>query len=148
MEPNRISLTLGTGEKLFAWYLKPTRSPRAVICLCHGWGEHSLRYLHWAERFVWQEYAFLSWDHYGHGQSMGKRGHIPSYKVYMEEVNLAINKANEIYPGIPVVLYGHSMGGNIAINFALREINPFRLLIATSHWLRLEIGRASCMERV
>lgn len=137
MEPTKISLTLGTGEKLFAWYLKPTRAPRAVICLCHGWGEHSLRYLHWAERFVWQEYAFLSWDHYGHGQSTGKRGHIPNLKVYMEEVNLAINKANEIYPGIPVVLYGHSMGGNIAINFALREINPFKLLIATSPWIRL-----------
>lgn len=137
MEPKKISLILGSGEKLFAWYLNPTRAPRAVICLCHGWGEHSLRYVHWAERFVHQEYAFLSWDHYGHGQSPGQRGHIPNYKVYMEEVNLAINKANEMFPGVPVVLYGHSMGGNIAINFALREINPFRLLIATSPWIRL-----------
>jgi alpha-beta hydrolase superfamily lysophospholipase len=55
----------------------------------------------------------------------------------MEEINLAINKANELFPGVPVVLYGHSMGGNIVINFALREINPFQLLIATSPWIRL-----------
>jgi acylglycerol lipase len=137
MEPKNISISLKTGEKLFAWYLNPERSPRAVILLCHGWGEHSLRYLHWAEKFIKQEYAFFSWDHIGHGQSEGRRGHIPSYQTFMEEVNLMINKANEIYPSAPVVLYGHSMGGNIAINFALRESNPFKLLIATSPWLRL-----------
>lgn len=137
METKNISLILGSGEKLFAWYTKPSRNPRAIICLCHGWGEHSLRYTSWAEKFVHQEYAFLSWDHIGHGQSTGQRGHVPNYKVYMEEINLAINKANELFPGVPVVLYGHSMGGNIAINFALREINPFRLLIATSPWIKL-----------
>ena len=138
MEPIRISLTLKSGEKLFAWYLRPTRIARAAICLCHGWGEHSLRYLGWAERFAELDYGVIAWDHFGHGQSVGKRGHIPSYDVFMEEVNLAINKANELFPSVPVVLYGHSMGGNIVINFALRESNPFQLLIATSPWLKLK----------
>ena len=137
MEIKEFVLSLKSGEKLFAWYATPSASPRAVICLCHGWGEHSLRYKHWAERFTAHDYAFLTWDHFGHGQSEGKRGHVKNYSVFMEEVNLAINKANELFPSVPTVLYGHSMGGNIAINFALRESNPFRLLIATSPWLKL-----------
>jgi len=137
MESKEISLTLKTGENLFAWYVNPTVTPRAVICLTHGWGEHSLRYKEWAERFVSEEYAFITWDHYGHGQSEGKRGHIPSYDVFMEEINLAIDKATQLFPGMPIVLYGHSMGGNIAINFALRENNPIDLLIATSPWIEL-----------
>lgn len=137
MEPKKISFTLKSGKNLFAWYVNPAVTPRAVVCLSHGWGEHSLRYKEWANRFVQDEYAFVTWDHYGHGQSEGKRGHIPNYKVFMEEINLVISKANQLFPGIPVVLYGHSMGGNIAINFALRESNPIDLLIATSPWIEL-----------
>ncbi len=137
MEQKNIPLTLKSGEKIFAWYMTPARSPRAIICLSHGWGEHSLRYKHWAERFIKQDYAFLAWDHIGHGQSDGKRGHVNSYGDFMEEINLAINKANALFPGVPVVLYGHSMGGNIAINFALRESNPFKLLVTTSPWIEL-----------
>lgn len=137
MEPKHFKLTLKSGEKLHAWSLNPSRMARAVICLCHGWGEHSERYIGWAKQFASYDYAVVAWDHYGHGQSEGKRGHIPRYEVFLEEVNLAINKANELYPSTPVVLYGHSMGGNIAINFALKESNPFQLLIATSPWLKL-----------
>ncbi|MFP4556556.1 MAG: lysophospholipase [Bacteroidales bacterium] len=137
MENKNIPFTLKSGENIFAWYMSPARSPRAIICLCHGWGEHSLRYKHWAEKFIKHDFAFLAWDHIGHGQSDGKRGHVNSYGDFMEEINLAINKANLLYPGVPVVLYGHSMGGNIAINFALRESNPFKLLVATSPWIEL-----------
>jgi alpha-beta hydrolase superfamily lysophospholipase len=137
MEPKNITITLKSGEKLYAWYMAPTLLPRAIICLCHGWGEHSLRYKHWADRFVAKGYGFISWDHIGHGQSEGQRGHIKNYGIFMEEINLMLNKAGQIFPGVPIVLYGHSMGGNIAINFALRESNPFKLLIATSPWLRL-----------
>jgi acylglycerol lipase len=136
MESKNFTFTLKSGEKLYAWYLAP-QNPKAIICLCHGWGEHSLRYKGWAERFAAHGYGFLAWDHIGHGQSEGKRGHVNSYQVFMEEINLAINKANEFIPGTPVVLYGHSMGGNIVINFALREQNPFKLIVATSPWLRL-----------
>jgi alpha-beta hydrolase superfamily lysophospholipase len=145
MEPKSISLKLQSGENIFAWYVNPPTTPRAVICLCHGWGEHSLRYKEWADRFVSEEYAFVAWDHFGHGQSEGKRGHIPNYSVFMEEINLAIGKANQLFPGTPVVLYGHSMGGNIAINFALRESIHIKLLIATSPWIELANEPSSIM---
>jgi alpha-beta hydrolase superfamily lysophospholipase len=137
MEPKETCLKLKTGEKIYGWYVAPELNPKAIVCLCHGWGEHSLRYKHWAERFLKYGYGFFAWDHYGHGQSEGKRGHIRNFGVFMEEINLVLSKASMLFPGSPIVLYGHSMGGNIAINFALREHNPFRLLIATSPWLKL-----------
>ncbi|HNS30597.1 MAG TPA: lysophospholipase [Tenuifilaceae bacterium] len=137
MEPREIELKLKTGENIYAWHLSPHSSPIAVICLCHGWGEHSLRYKHWADRFVANGYGFFAWDHYGHGQSDGLQGHIKSYEIFMEEVNLALSKASTLFPGCPLVLYGHSMGGNIAINFAIREGTKYQLLIATSPWLKL-----------
>ena len=137
MELKEFKISLNSGEKLFAWYAAPASSPQAVICLSHGWGEHSLRYKHWAQRFVDSGYAFLSWDQYGHGQSDGQKGHVKDYEVFMESIDKALNIASEKFPGAPVVLYGHSMGGNTAINFAIRHNNPFNLLVATSPWLRL-----------
>ncbi|MDY0200099.1 MAG: lysophospholipase [Bacteroidales bacterium] len=136
MEQKNIQLTLASGENIFAWYSSQSLIPQAVICLCHGWGEHSLRYTSWAQRFVAKNYAFIAWDHYGHGQSDGKKGHIPNYNIFMEEVKLIMRKASQLFPSVPIVLYGHSMGGNIAINFALTEKQP-GLLIATSPWIRL-----------
>lgn len=137
MEPKIISLSLKSGQKLFAWYMAPDSSPKAVICLSHGWGEHSLRYKHWGQKFAENGYAFFAWDHIGHGQSDGQRGHIKGYKVFMEEIDKVLVKAGQTFPGIPLVLYGHSMGGNIVLNFALTRTNPFNLLIATSPWLQL-----------
>ena len=136
MEQKNIQLTLASCDNIFAWYSSQSLIPQAVICLCHGWGEHSLRYTSWAQRFVAKNYAFIAWDHYGHGQSDGKKGHIPNYNIFMEEVKLIMRKASQLFPSVPIVLYGHSMGGNIAINFALTEKQP-GLLIATSPWIRL-----------
>ena len=63
----------------------------------------------------------------------------------MEEIHLAMEKATMLFPNSPIVLYGHSMGGNIAINFALREFSPMSLLIATSPWLKLTKNSSGVM---
>lgn len=137
MKPQTFNWKNEFNENIFAWYMRPTSDPHSVICLVHGYGEHSLRYLHWASRFVSDGYAFLTWDHAGHGQSEGQRGHIRHFDQYLNEVTEAIKKANEQFPGIPVTLYGHSMGGNIALNYTIRNSNALSLLIATSPWLEL-----------
>jgi alpha-beta hydrolase superfamily lysophospholipase len=137
MKPQTFNWKNEYNEKISAWYMRPTSDPHSVICLVHGYGEHSLRYLHWASRFVSDGYAFLTWDHAGHGQSEGQRGHIRNFDQYLNEVSEALKKANEQFPGIPVTLYGHSMGGNIALNYTIRNSNALSLLIATSPWLDL-----------
>ncbi len=137
MEPVKLWWTTPRFQKLFAWYLAPQEKPKALICIIHGHGEHSWRYLSWAERFVKNGYAVLSWDHIGHGLSDGQRGHIWFYEQLLLEVDLALTKAEEYFPDAPIFLYGHSMGGNIALNHALRRCCRVEGVIATSPWLKL-----------
>lgn len=124
-------------HKLFAWYLSPETAPKAIIVLVHGHGEHSKRYLSWAEKFVNQGYGFVTWDHIGHGHSDGQRGHIHHFEQLLLEIDFALNKAREYFPNIPVILYGHSMGGNIALNHAIRRCCSVEGIIITSPWLKL-----------
>lgn len=125
------------GNKLFAWHLLPVSEPKAIILMVHGHGEHSWRYMHWAKQFTYNGYAFFSWDHIGHGMSDGQPGHIRYYEQLLLEIDLAITKVTEQFPSSPIILYGHSMGGNIAINYAIRRTSSIKLLIATSPWIEL-----------
>ncbi|MFH2095597.1 MAG: alpha/beta hydrolase, partial [Bacteroidota bacterium] len=50
---------------------------------------------------------------------------------------LLMTKAGEIFPGIPVVLYGHSMGGNLVLNYIISRKLKNIPLIVTSPWLKL-----------
>ena len=137
MNPVELLWVTPRNHKLFVWHVSPESTPKALILLVHGHGEHSKRYLHWAERFVENGYAFLTWDLIGHGHSDGQRGHIHHYEQLLLEIDLAITKANEFFPNIPVILYGHSMGGNIVLNHAIRRCCRVDGIIATSPWLKL-----------
>lgn len=104
---------------------------KGVICLIHGLGEHLHRYEHFAAYFNQKKYAVMSFDHYGHGKSEGIRGHLPSFQTHMTNVAELLSQAEERYPLLPKFLYGHSMGGNIALNYVLRN-SPHIAGIATS----------------
>ena len=59
-----------------------TIAPKAVICLVHGFGEHSSRYEHVAQFFTDNQYGVITYDARGHGKSEGKRGHFVSYDEF------------------------------------------------------------------
>jgi alpha-beta hydrolase superfamily lysophospholipase len=131
------------GKKVFARAWTPEGNPRAVINLVHGLGEHSGRYTRWGGLFSDAGYALVVMDLLGHGQSGGKRGHMESYRFILDQVGLMLDKSAENFPGIPLILYGHSMGGNIAMNYVISKAgsqpsdNQLTALIASSPWLRL-----------
>ncbi|CAM3991605.1 lysophospholipase [Paenibacillus alkaliterrae] len=110
---------------------------KAAVCLVHGMGEHGDRYSHVAEYFTEAGYALMALDQYGHGRSSGKRGHLNSLIAAASDTGLIIEEAGKRHPDVPVFLYGHSMGGNVALNCALRLNPPIKGLILTSPWLRL-----------
>lgn len=135
----RIEFELHTTDnlKLFGHSWQPdTGAVKASVALVHGMGEHIMRYDHWAEKFVNQGYAVTGMDHRGHGRSEGKRGHIPSYESLLQDVDMLIKKSLKFYPDKPVILYGHSLGGNIVLNHALTRKNIPRYIV-TSPWLKL-----------
>ena len=114
-----------------------TKDPRAVVCLVHGYAEHGARYGHMAAELTRSGFVLMTFDLRGHGRSGGKRGHTPSYEAMMDDISLLLDEAARRYPGLPRFLYGHSMGGNLALNYTLRRRPDIRGVVASSPWLRL-----------
>ncbi|MCB9081611.1 MAG: lysophospholipase [Lewinellaceae bacterium] len=132
------SFTLQTPDKLTLfgrhWSVD---TPRAVVVMVHGLGEHIGRYTHVAELFNGQHYAFMGLDRRGHGKSEGQRGHTPGLDELLAEIDLAIKKAREIYSQLPVFLYGHSQGGNLVLTYLLRHPEKVNGVISTAPWIAL-----------
>ena len=124
------------GLDIFAidWAVK---DPKAVVCLVHGMGEHINRYHHLAEFMNKHGLAMIGNDHRGHGKSGGKRGHFRKYDDYLDEVDTLLDEAQKRYPNKPILLWGHSKGGNIVLNYALRRNPKVAALIATGPWIEL-----------
>jgi alpha-beta hydrolase superfamily lysophospholipase len=118
-----------------AW--TPAGKPKATVVLVHGHGEHVGRYEHVAAALAEKGYALLGFDLRGHGKSGGKRGHTPSYETLLDDIRDFFKQADERYPGLPRFLYGHSLGGNLVLNYALRRKPKIRGVIATGPWLKL-----------
>ena len=124
-------------KNIYAQSWEPDHHPYAVINIIHAFGEHSGRYQKWAGLFVEKGMAVLASDLIGHGKSYGKRGYIKNYQVLLDQIDLQLQKSAEIFPDAPRILYGHSMGGNLVINYAMSKDPPISALIATAPWLRL-----------
>ncbi len=120
------------GLQLFAQTWQPEAEARAVVCLVHGLGEHSGRYAHLAAALTGADYALLAFDLRGHGQSGGQRGHAPSYEVLLDDIARLLDEAAQRFPDRPRFLYGHSLGGALALNYALRRRPQLAGVIATS----------------
>lgn len=102
-----------------AW--QPEGPPRAVVLLIHGLGEHINRYDGFADFLVAAGYAVIGSDHYGHGRSGGKRGHVPEYAVFWREIEEVERQAASHFRGFPLFAYGHSMGGGILLSYAIEQ---------------------------
>ena len=126
------------GLKIFAQVWKPDLDVKAVVCLVHGLGEHSSRYKELPVELTNSGFAFLGYDQRGHGKSEGRKGHTPSYDALLSDISKIIYEADKRFPGKKIFLYGHSMGGNLVLNYAIRNKSAIISgIIATGPWLKL-----------
>ena len=137
MRHTEFKLKTFDGLQLFGQSWQPEDKTRAVVCLVHGIGEHSGRYIHVADRLTKAGYAIFTFDLRGHGKSEGLCGHIPSYEALMQDISSLLEAANKQFPQISSFLYGHSLGGNLVLNYALRRQPHLKGVIVTAPWLRL-----------
>ncbi len=115
----------------------PVAQPRAVLALVHGQGEHIGRYMHLAAWYNRQGIAVVGMDLQGYGRSEGSRGHTRDLVALLDDIDLLLAETRRRYPQTPLFLYGHSMGGNLTLNYVARRQPALRGLIATSPWIRL-----------
>jgi lysophospholipase len=90
-----------------------------VIVLVHGAGEHSGRYGHVVARLVNDGYAVHALDHRGHGRSDGHRAFIADMDDVVADVDAVVDRAVADQAGVRVFMLGHSMGGLVALRYAL-----------------------------
>jgi len=95
-------------------------APAFVALLAHGYGEHSGRYHHVAAELVAIGAVVYAPDHIGHGESAGERASVTGFDPLVDDLHRVGERAADQFPGLPVVLIGHSMGGLIATLYAQR----------------------------
>ncbi|MEZ4685754.1 MAG: alpha/beta hydrolase [Bacteroidia bacterium] len=134
---NNFEFQAGTGENMHVREWLPGAEAKGVIALVHGIGEHGGRYEHLADWFGKKGMATLTLDYFGHGKSEGKRGYIPSYEAVLDVVGKFLDEVKKRHPGKPVVMYGHSLGGNFTSNFVLKRKPDIAGLVLSAPWFRL-----------
>jgi alpha-beta hydrolase superfamily lysophospholipase len=95
----------------------PGGTPRAYVVLVHGMAEHCGRYERTGSLLSEAGFHVRSFDLIGFGGSGGPRGDIDEWSRYHDQIQRHMEWARE--QGGPVVLMGHSMGGNLALGYAL-----------------------------
>lgn len=126
------------GIVLRGFIQSPGENCSAVIIMVHGVGEHIRRYSDWADLFKKEGIGFAGVDLPGHGRSDGKRGYIKNYDILADMIGILIKTASRTFPGIPLFLYGHSLGGGITLDYILRKNPKIKGAIITSPWLILK----------
>jgi len=132
MTTRELTLKSSNGETLWGQVWEPEEKARAVLVLVHGLGEHIQRYQHVADKLNARGIALLGFDQQGHGRSGGKRGVINSTEGLMEDITRAVTLTKEMYPGLPIFLYGHSMGAVEVLYYGLNGPEIPTGIIATS----------------
>ncbi|XP_051708568.2 monoglyceride lipase isoform X3 [Oryctolagus cuniculus] len=120
------------GQYLFCRYWKPTGTPKALVFVSHGAGEHCGRYEELAQMLVGLQLLVFAHDHVGHGQSQGERMVVSDFHVFVRDVLQHVDLVQKDHPGVPVFLLGHSMGGAIAILTAAERPAHFSGMVLIS----------------
>jgi acylglycerol lipase len=128
-EEGRLDGVGGVGIFWQAW--RPS-AVRAVVVLAHGGSEHSTRYAWTAERLAERGYATYALDHRGHGRSEGPRAYLDRMDNVLADLDDLVQLGSERHPDAPVFLLGHSVGGCVALAYAIAHQDKLDGLIVSA----------------
>ncbi len=120
-------------------YLWHVEDPKKVVCIIHGIGEYAGRYDRVAQRLMQDDIAVVSMDLRGHGLTDGPRGHCAPRAKVLDDITMLLEYVKDKYPRKDIVMYGHSMGGNITLDYRSRgALNDLpKAYLITSPWITL-----------
>jgi alpha-beta hydrolase superfamily lysophospholipase len=108
------------GVELYRQQWLPASEPRAAVVIVHGVGEYSGRYPYLVGPLVDAGYAVFGYDQRGHGASPGTRVYIDSWSQYRDDLDAYLRVVAESLPGVPLLVYGHSMGSLVVLDYLLQ----------------------------
>lgn len=124
----------------------PVASAQAAVYLVHGLAEHSARYELLGQSLAKEGFLVHALDLMGHGASEGDRAYISSVDEVVADI-LQLVKLFE-HPGLPRVLFGHSMGGLFALRTAqAAPAGTFDALVLSGPALMVDPGVDNAFNR-
>lgn len=140
MEVSERFILNSSGKKIFFREWKIKGQPKKNILIIHGLGEHSGRYKEFAEFYIKKGIGVYALDLQGHGKSEGKRGHIKSFEEYLDSIENLLIFIRKKFLDTPIILFGHSLGGLIGLNFLIeRESKEIESAVISSPWIETAI---------
>jgi acylglycerol lipase len=104
---------------------------RGAVLLVHGIGEHSGRYPHVIAALTVRGYSVYTYDQRGHGKSGGPRAYFETPDVLPQDLELVAHTVREDTYGLPLFVYGHSMGSLVTLAWALDHPDGLAGLVLT-----------------
>lgn len=136
MQDNEFYIQSGSSEQIYGKCWIPDQSPVAVMAVLHGFADHTGRYEDFAQSFTGYRIAVIGLDLPGHGRSSGRRGHVRGLSYILNHIHQLMLEARRRFIDLPIFLYGHCMGGNFILNYALRHSSrEIRGVIVSSPWI-------------
>ena len=109
------------GRRIFTQSWLPEGSPRDQVVIAHGYAEHSGRYDAVAQFLTARGFAVHALDHHGQGKSEGARAVIERFAQADADLDTLVDNVRADSGLATVKLIGHSMGGSLALNYALNH---------------------------
>ncbi|MCP8969473.1 alpha/beta hydrolase [Ectobacillus ponti] len=120
MEQHRFTISRPDDIQLSVQRWSGTEQPWAIVQIAHGMAEHVSRYDAFAHFLVSKGVAVYGNDHRGHGRTAAAAGDIgyfadeAGFEKVVEDMHAVTERIQQENPGIPIVLFGHSMGSFLA----------------------------------
>ncbi|MFW5470661.1 alpha/beta hydrolase [Knoellia sp. CPCC 206435] len=123
MESSTLAVSAVDGTSLHTYRWLPDGPTHGVVQIVHGMAEHAARYERFAEALTGAGYAVYAHDQRGHGHTAAKADHgifadRDGWSTVVADVSTVTEFAQTEHPGLPVVLFGHSMGSFVSRAYA------------------------------
>jgi acylglycerol lipase len=117
--PAEGTVRMADGTTLRTLHWAPAGDPWAVALIVHGLGEHAGRYETVAAALTAAGIDVHGYDHRGFGGSSGRRAYVDRWSQLHDDLEARVLAVRAERPGLPLVMYAHSLGGLIGCGHVL-----------------------------
>jgi lysophospholipase len=142
----KLTCSDGVQRPIHIW--EPAK-PRAIFLTVHGGMDHGGNY--YLPALYLKKKGFATVAHDQHGHDMKRKVYIPRFEVFLDDLELMLEWVRVEYPGVPIFILSHSMGGLITTHFGIRRFKGDPLVhgfITSSPYYVNAIKTPKVMERL
>lgn len=136
------------GQKLATYYKVAANESSDAILLFHGYAEHVGRYRSFIDRLSRVGFHVFAIDHHGHGNSEGTFGLLKSFDTLVDDASEWFDSLKKQHPDFKWHVFGHSMGGGIALNFTLHHQSELQTMMLSGPLIMLPDGTPEIVKAI